>query len=86
MPRYAPLKTWVSVTSSNVAAVWYDAEAELLKVRFHVKKGGAIVGTRTWGYSGVPLYVYTDMLDAPSKGQFVWKHLRDRYLSGEIGG
>ena len=76
MPRYAPFKTWISVDSSNLEAVKYDPEKEQLAIRF---KGG-----RTYLYGGVPPSVFLDLLDAPSKGKYVWKHIRDRYAYTEI--
>lgn len=81
MPRYAPLKTWIAVQSSNVESVWYDAEAEFLKVKFLAKGKSP---SRTWGYSGVPLMVFVEMLDAPSKGKFVHKRLKDRFVGTEL--
>lgn len=63
--RYLGNKGLRPVVSSNVSAVGLDGET--LIVRFH---GGA-----TYGYpqSGNR---YEDMLNAPSKGKFVWRELR----------
>lgn len=76
MPRYAPLKTWVPVQSSNLEAVWYDAEGGMLKVKFLAKGKQP---SRTYGYSGVPMQVYLDLLDAPSKGKYHAKHIKFNY-------
>lgn len=84
MPRYAPFRTWVPVSSSNVAAIWYDPEDEVLKIRFKVKRRGAVVGFREYGYSSVPLATFTSMLDTASKGRFVWRRIRDRFVYTEF--
>lgn len=81
---YAPLRTWVPVASSNVAAIWYDVETEILKVRFHNKRRGVVVGSREYAYSGVPLQTYLGMLRAASKGKFVWRQVRDQFVYTEL--
>lgn len=53
---------WVSVQSSNLQAVAYDADSRKLHVRF--KPSGYYV------YSGVPMSVYEGILSAPSKGRY----------------
>ena len=86
MPRYAPLKTWIPVQSSNLRKVWYDAEEEILKIEFDPENAyGHRVGIpRTYAYSGVPMRVFVDLLDAPSKGKYHAKHIKWQYVYVEI--
>ena len=82
MPRYAPLKTWIPVESSNLKKVRYDAETEILAITFDPEphKGPP----RTYGYSGVPMRVFLDLLDAPSKGKYHAKHIKWSYAYAEL--
>jgi hypothetical protein len=62
-----------SVGSSNVAEIGYD----LGKLRVFFKNG--------WGYEyDVPSSWYVEMLNAPSKGQYVWNSLRGRTIGRVI--
>ena len=63
--------TLTPVSSSNVSAVGYDAPTHRLFVRF---TNGSL-----YRYEGVTEATYRSFLAAPSKGQFVWQHLRDQY-------
>lgn len=80
MSQFAPFRTWIPVVSSNVKEIRYDPEKEQLAVRFIDKK----TGWRTYVYSSVSMRVFIDFLNAPSKGQYVWKHIRDRYVYMEL--
>lgn len=53
----------IPVASSNVAAVGYDSDRRILRLRFH---NGTL-----YEYSGVPETVYWTLMNAPSKGSFV---------------
>ena len=59
------------VASSNVRAVGYDEGTQTLEVEFH--SGGV------YQYYGVPVHVYREMMQAPSKGQFVNREIRNGY-------
>lgn len=78
---FVPLNTWISVDSSNVEKVFYDPEKETLAVQFKAKGKQR---ARRYLYSGVPMRVFVDFVQAPSKGKFVWKHIRDRYVYTEV--
>ena len=65
------IPTLTPVSSSNVSAIGYDAATCGLFVRF---TNGSL-----YRYEGVTAATYRSFLDAPSKGQFVWQHIRDRY-------
>ncbi len=64
--------TWMSVTSSDVAAIKYDEEEEELYVSFRSGNTGR--------YRGVPAKVAADMFNCTSMGTFVHRYLIDRYL------
>ena len=59
------------VESSNIAAVGYDQDAEVLYIEFNN-------GT-TYSYDMVPFYVYEELMDADSKGQYFHKYIRTVY-------
>lgn len=62
--------SWVSVKSSNVAAVAYSASFSRLFIRF---KDSSI-----YAYDGVPRGIYEGLLVAPSKGQYIWAVVRGK--------
>jgi hypothetical protein len=62
---------FVSMSSSNVRGARYDADEQILEIKFRN-------GTVYW-YYGVGEEVWDDFLNAPSKGRFVWEYLRDNY-------
>lgn len=77
MPADHPLVTgdMVPVESSNVHSVGYDLEHRLLYVRYLDAAGRA---GPLYGYHDVMPDEFLDFLDAPSKGRWVWDHLRER--------
>ncbi len=86
MPQYAPFKTWIPVSSSNLEAVWYDPAEEILKVRFNpVDSHGQRGGVRSYAYSMVPPTVFLGLLDAGSKGQYHAKHIKWNYPYVQLG-
>ena len=64
------------VVSSNVAAVGYDEEKSELYVSF--------LNGSLYKYYGVDQGVYINMLNASSKGRFVWRELREVYHYARI--
>lgn len=65
---------WVSVSSSHIEAIGWDAAyGGRLWVRFKPSKSGK--GGRTGYYTVCPRSMFSDMLNAPSKGQY-----KDRVL------
>ena len=86
MPRYAPFKEWIPVSSSNLEAVWYDPEAQILKIRFNpIDSQGQRGGVRSYGYSGVPMAVFLGLLDSGSKGKYHAKHIKFSYPYTQLG-
>ena len=61
---------WQEFDSSNVLALRYDPEHELLQVTY---KDG-----RTWEYGPVDRLAAHSLAVAPSKGTWVWDHIKVR--------
>lgn len=59
------------VVSSNVSAIGYDEEEHVLFIKFH--------DFSVYRYEAVPKKVWNAFQVAPSKGKFVWAHIRDQY-------
>lgn len=59
------------VESSNIDAIGYDYQEEILIVRFN---SGA-----TYEYYGVPEAMYKAIMDADSKGKFLNKNIKNAY-------
>ncbi len=66
---------WTSVSSSNVQALRFLGR-DRLEVMF-LSKGRW--PRSIYAYFGVPVDFYYQMLNASSKGKFVWRHLRGAY-------
>ena len=76
LPNTVPAFTKVK-DSSNVHAISYEPSTRYLYVQFHP----ATPGDRptTYRYANVQEKLFHQFLSAPSKGMFVWAHLRDKY-------
>jgi hypothetical protein len=59
------------MSSSSIAAAGYDDCRHALRLRY--------VSGGMYDYLDVPLTVFQDLLDAPSKGQFVNWYVKPRY-------
>ncbi len=64
------------VSSSNIRAIGYDPQNQVLELEF--LNGGI------YQYLGVPQTVYERLMVAPSKGRFVSAHIRDGYTTKKI--
>ena len=76
-PRYVPV-VWdemkrQAVSSESITSVGYDRTAKIVEIEF--------TGGNIYQYSPVPVYVYRELLDAPSKGVYVTTVLKPRYKS-----
>jgi hypothetical protein len=60
-----------SVLSSSLSEVGYDSSSRTLEIEF--------TGGRIYRYKGVPKGTYSALLEAPSKGQFFNREIRDRF-------
>jgi len=67
---------FVAMSSSNVKGARYDEEERILEIMF---KGGAI-----YQYYDVDVDIWEGLLDAESKGKFVWEYIRDNYEYNRI--
>lgn len=81
-----------AVKSSNLKAVGYDADRQELYVEFLAKDAQGHANQNKPGdlyrYYGVPKNVYNRLMNAASKGEFVWKHIRGKYrymMKGRTG-
>ncbi len=63
------------VSSRSIAAIGYDDDAEVLEVEF--------VTGHAYRYRGVSQDVFEDFRQAPSKGAFFNKHIKDAYAFEE---
>ncbi len=58
----------IPVSSSNVASVGYDPSSSILEIEFN---NGSI-----YQYSGVPEHVYTGLVNASSKGEYLDQNIK----------
>jgi hypothetical protein len=66
----------ISVSSSNVDSVGYDAQTQTLEVAF---KSGDI-----YQYSGVPTNVYEAIMSASSVGSYLHQHVYPHYPATKL--
>ena len=59
------------VSSSNISAIGYDSDSEILEVEF---TNGAV-----YSYSGVQLGEYDGFMNADSKGKYLHANIKGRY-------
>ncbi|MEO6006294.1 MAG: KTSC domain-containing protein [Opitutus sp.] len=62
-----------AVNSDTINSVGYDRATRVVEIEF---TGGAI-----YRYSPVPVYIFRELLDAPSKGTFVNSVIKPRFKS-----
>jgi hypothetical protein len=67
---------WESCESSNIKAYFYNKENCFLLLQFH--------GGRVYQYLDVPNKIYLGLKRAKSKGKYVWKNIRDRYITFSV--
>lgn len=68
----------VSVRSSNIQSVGYDADSSILEIEFH---SGAL-----YQYYGVPQRVHEGLMTARSTGTYFNDHVKEKYRSTQIRG
>ena len=66
-----------SVASTNLQSVGYDEGTRTLEVQF--------VNGRVYQYYGVPENMHTQLMQAPSKGQFFNAYIRNSYPFSRVG-
>ena len=62
----------IPVKSSNLASVGYDEQAMKLEIEF--------LDRSIYEYIGVQKYVYSELMQAESKGKYFSKNIRDNRL------
>ena len=65
------------VASSNILSVGYDGGTQTLEVEF--------VSGAVYQYYGVPEGIHQQLMQAPSKGQFLNAYIKDRYPYSRVG-
>ncbi len=65
------------VSSSNIAAIGYDSDTEILEVEF--------IGGATYEYRNVPLVVYEELMNAASHGSYFNREISKSYPYEKIG-
>ena len=64
--------TWLPLESKMFTSVWYDADKQVLYLRF--RKTGDV-----YRYFEFPVTEYSVFLNAESRGRFFLAHIRDRF-------
>lgn len=59
------------VSSSNISAIGYDEDSQVLEVEF--------INGGVYSYSGVPSGEYDGFANADSKGKYFHANIKDRY-------
>ena len=70
--------SWVEFQSATLVRAAYDDQLGLLRLQFH--------SGDHYTYSGVSPEVFRNLLDAPSKGTFFHRHIRDLYAFVKAAG
>ena len=65
-----------AVSSSNIASIGYDANSQTLEIEF--LNGGV------YQYFDVPQYVYEDLMNAGSHGQYLARNIKGVYRYSKI--
>ena len=68
----------IRVNSSAIRAVGYDSPMQRMCITF--EQG------HTYDFCGVPLEVYEELMNAPSKGAYYNAHIKDRYQCDKAPG
>ena len=65
------------VASSNISSIGYDTNTQTLEIEF--------VGGRVYQYYGVPDNMHEQIMQAPSKGQFLHYNIKNNYPYSRVG-
>jgi len=66
----------MSIVSSNIASIGYDATEQILEVEF---KTGAV-----YAYSSLPREVYEGLINSVSHGKYFAARIKNVYVSSRI--
>lgn len=64
------------VTSSNIASIGYDVDSQTLEIEF--LNGGV------YQYFDVPQYVYEELMNADSHGQYLAQNIKGVYRYSKV--
>lgn len=67
----------IPVPSSNLAAIGYDPDTEILEVEF--------LNGSVYEYKNVPQVVYDELMSSSSHGTYFNSQIRNTYPSAKIG-
>ena len=67
----------IPVTSSKIKAVYFDAQAMILKIEF-LRDG-------LFEYYGVPERIFNELLEADSPGLFFKRFIKDKFRYVKVG-
>jgi len=67
----------IPVSSSNVASIGYDADAQVLEVEF--------VNGGVYQYTNVPREAFDELQSAASKGSYFSQNIKNRYPYTRVG-
>ena len=65
------------VASSNISSIGYDGATQTLEVEF---QNGSV-----YQYYGVPEFFHQQIMQASSKGQFLYQYVRNAYPYSRVG-
>lgn len=67
----------ISVTSSNIRSIGYDAQRAVLEVEF--------TSGDVYQYFDIPQHLYHEFMNASSKGQFLNDYIKYSYRYQKVG-
>lgn len=67
----------IFVQSTNVTAIGYDEQSQILEVEFN---SGSI-----YQYYNVPQHLFDALIQAPSKGQFINAYIKNAHSFSRVG-
>ena len=65
------------VASSNIRSIGYDMQTQTLEVGF--------LSGWVYQYYGVPEFIYQEIMQASSKGQFLNQYIKNAYPYSRVG-
>ncbi len=74
---------WIPLSSSDLAAVWYDRETREMRLRFQHARSDGIYA---YSYTGVSEVVYNMLLAAGSHGVYFHRNIKNQYAAVPLPG
>ena len=73
------------VESSNIQAIGYDPDTQILEVEFGKDVDAGYPHNRLYHYFDVPPQVHRDLMDASSHGEFLYEHVAYAFTYKYLG-